>query len=166
METSNNTTMCATVCRVQRCCLCVCDHCTNQEVLVHSNCACRFHVGRQGVHPLQRCDDPEHSAPKSPPPVLSAFPADQPWFRNTLASSERPGYFLGPALQDSVAPSIGADGQAPLFPLVLGILSPCRLCFPSPLCYTELKLNRCIGRRQLCPRPGNGLESRAVPPLC
>ena len=45
METSNNTTMCATVCRVQRCCLCVCDHCTNQEVLVHSNCACRFHVG-------------------------------------------------------------------------------------------------------------------------
>ena len=45
METSRDTTMCATVCQVQRCCLCVCDHCTNQEVLVHYNCSCCFHVG-------------------------------------------------------------------------------------------------------------------------
>ena len=40
-------TMCATVCKVNCCDLCVCDHCTNQEVVVHYDKACCFHVGER-----------------------------------------------------------------------------------------------------------------------
>lgn len=42
-----NTTMCATVLRVCRCALCVCDHATSQEVMVHTPQSCCFHVGQQ-----------------------------------------------------------------------------------------------------------------------
>lgn len=40
-----NTTMHATVLRVCPCQLLVCDHCTSQEVLVHTPNACCFCVG-------------------------------------------------------------------------------------------------------------------------
>lgn len=40
-----NTTMCATVCRVRSGSLLVCDHCTNQFVVVHTNRACCFCPG-------------------------------------------------------------------------------------------------------------------------
>lgn len=39
------TTMCATVCRVCNRALLVCDHCTNQMVIVHTNHACCFCPG-------------------------------------------------------------------------------------------------------------------------
>ena len=45
MDPSSNTSMCAAVCRVQVCCLCVCEHCMCKGFLVQTNCACRFHVG-------------------------------------------------------------------------------------------------------------------------
>ena len=45
METTMNTTMCATVCRVCPCHLLVCDHSTHQEVLVHTDSACCFRCG-------------------------------------------------------------------------------------------------------------------------
>ena len=45
MESSGMTTMLATVCRVWRCALCVCDLCTGREVIVHYNHACCFCVG-------------------------------------------------------------------------------------------------------------------------
>lgn len=41
------TTMCATVRQVQCCELLVCDHCTSEEVVVHSDQACHFCVGDQ-----------------------------------------------------------------------------------------------------------------------
>ena len=47
MEMSAETTMCATVCRVHRCSLCVCDHCSQQEVIVHYDRACCFRVGQR-----------------------------------------------------------------------------------------------------------------------
>ncbi len=45
MEPIVNTTMCATVLCAEHCHLCVCDHCTNQEVLVHAHNACCFCPG-------------------------------------------------------------------------------------------------------------------------
>ena len=47
METAMNTTMLATVCRVQNHCLLVCDHCNNQEVVVHCSSACCFCPGER-----------------------------------------------------------------------------------------------------------------------
>ena len=47
MENASTVTMCATVCKVNCCDLCVCDHCTNQEVVVHYDTACCFHVGER-----------------------------------------------------------------------------------------------------------------------
>lgn len=45
MENTPSTTMIATVTQVCRCSLLVCDHCTNQEVLVHTAQACCFSCG-------------------------------------------------------------------------------------------------------------------------
>lgn len=45
MESAMNTTMLATVCKVECCKLCVCDMCNQQEVVVHYQNACCFHVG-------------------------------------------------------------------------------------------------------------------------
>lgn len=47
MEIPNpaTTTICATVLRGGRCRLCVCDHCTGQEIIVHTPCACHFRRG-------------------------------------------------------------------------------------------------------------------------
>ena len=47
MEPIGMTTMLATVCRVWRCALCVCDHSTDQEVIVHYDCACCFRPGER-----------------------------------------------------------------------------------------------------------------------
>lgn len=45
MEAIHQTTIHATVLRAERCRLCVCDHSTQQEIIVHSPCACRFRHG-------------------------------------------------------------------------------------------------------------------------
>ena len=45
MESAMNTTMCATVCRVCRRCLLVCDHCTRQAVAVRTDQARCFRPG-------------------------------------------------------------------------------------------------------------------------
>jgi len=45
MEAAMRTTMCATVRQVCPCNLLVCDHTTDQEVLVHTAEACRFSCG-------------------------------------------------------------------------------------------------------------------------
>lgn len=45
MEATMNTTICATVLCVRSCRLLVCDHCSNQEVEVHTPNACCFCPG-------------------------------------------------------------------------------------------------------------------------
>lgn len=47
MESTVNTTMCATVLTVMDERLLVCDHLTSQEVIVHTRNACRFCAGDQ-----------------------------------------------------------------------------------------------------------------------
>lgn len=45
VETPTTTTLTATVLCVQPCCLLVCDCCSSQEILVHTNHACCFCAG-------------------------------------------------------------------------------------------------------------------------
>ena len=46
MENNLPTCICACVCQVQDCALLVCEHCTSQEILVHTPRACCFSVGQ------------------------------------------------------------------------------------------------------------------------
>ena len=45
MENTMNSTMTATILEVKCCELLVCEKCTCQQVLVHTDDACRFHCG-------------------------------------------------------------------------------------------------------------------------
>lgn len=45
MENNLPTCICACVCQVQDCALLVCDHCTSQEILVHTPRACCYCPG-------------------------------------------------------------------------------------------------------------------------
>ena len=60
------TTMCATVLRVCPCELCVCDHETCQQVLVHTDNACCFRVGQQV------CIEFSGAMTRSDPPQITA----------------------------------------------------------------------------------------------
>lgn len=67
METTGMATMLATVCRVWRCALCVWDHCTNQEVIVHYDRACCFRPGDRV------CIHYNGVMTRSIPPQINAF---------------------------------------------------------------------------------------------